>query len=196
MGDEAHDVEPGDALLCEDEGRVRLGLAKDRDEHVLPVDLLLAGGLYMRGGSLNDPLEAQRLLQRALLSLGEGFDLFVEVALHLFLEGGHVSPTVPKDFEDFGVVQQRVEDVLDRKKLVTSLARLVYGEGKGLLELSADSHGFSVRFAGAVVTPPRRYIAVESRAPGRGCGLGTRVSRRSRRYKRPRRQSLFDGRAT
>jgi len=58
----ADDIEPGNALLREQECRVRFGLAEQGHENVLDVDLFLARRLHVGGGPLHDPLEAERLL--------------------------------------------------------------------------------------------------------------------------------------
>ncbi len=63
MGDVAHHVEARDALLLEEVGGVRVGLAKDRDQYVAGEDLVLAGRLHVRGGALDDALEPERLLR-------------------------------------------------------------------------------------------------------------------------------------
>ena len=52
-------VESGDALVGEEVGRVGVRLAEDRDQHVSPVELLLAGRLHVGGGPLEDALEAE-----------------------------------------------------------------------------------------------------------------------------------------
>ena len=62
MREVADDIEPGNALLREQECRVRFGLAEQGDENVLDVDLFLARRLHVGGGPLHDPLEAERLL--------------------------------------------------------------------------------------------------------------------------------------
>src|SRR5207237_214652 len=49
-------VEPGDAALGEHVRGVRIGLAEDRDEDIAAVDLVLARGLHVGGGALQDAL--------------------------------------------------------------------------------------------------------------------------------------------
>src|SRR6185369_5894163 len=66
VGDVGDHVETRDALLGQQVGRVRLGLAEDRDQHVAAVDLVLARGLHVRGGPLQDALEGERLLGQRL----------------------------------------------------------------------------------------------------------------------------------
>ncbi len=64
------DVEPGDALLREEEGGVRIGLPEDRGQQVGAVDLLTSRRLHVRRRALEDALEAERLLRRALVIPG------------------------------------------------------------------------------------------------------------------------------
>ena len=187
VGEKAHHVETCDALLGKQEGRVRLGLAKERDEDVLDVDLLLARGLDVRGGSLHDPLEAQRLLQRLVHAFRETFDLVVEIALHLALQRRDVAPAVLEDVDDLNVMEKRVEDVLDRQELVTPPPRLVDGEGERLLEGSTDSH---VRFT------LRPYCSVaEIRVRARARGLDRSWSPRPRACRHRQRRSPCGERA-
>ena len=72
------DVESGDALLREQEGGVRIGLPEDRGQQVGAVDLLTSGRLHVRRRALEDALEAERLLRRALVTRVERI-LLVEV---------------------------------------------------------------------------------------------------------------------
>jgi len=61
---------------------VRIGLPEDRGQQVGAVDLVVAGRLHVRRRALEDALEAERLLRRALVAIGERL-LLVEVRLQL-----------------------------------------------------------------------------------------------------------------
>ena len=71
------DVEPGDFVAVQQEHRVALLLAEDRDQHVGHADLAPAAGLHLEHGPLQHALEAQRRLDLAvvfaLLHVRRGF---------------------------------------------------------------------------------------------------------------------------
>ena len=71
VGDVAHHVETGDALLLQQVGGVAVRLAEDRHQNVAPEDLVLAGRLDVRRGALDDALEAERLLRGHVAPLGK-----------------------------------------------------------------------------------------------------------------------------
>src|SRR5262249_15253742 len=151
------------------------------DEDVLDVDLLLARGLDVRGGSLNDPLEAQRLLQRLFHAFRKALDLVVEIALHLALQRRDVAAAVLENIDDLNVMEKRVEDVLDRQELVPPPSRFVDGQRERLFEGAADSH---VRFT------LRPYCSVAGiRVCARARGLDRSWSPRLRGYRHRRRRS-------
>ncbi len=138
--DVAHHVEPRDALLLEQIRRVGIGLAEDRDQHVAAEDLVLPRGLHVRGGALDDALEPQRLLGRHVGAVRQALELFVEEGLDLALQLGDVAAAMAYDLRDVGVVQQRIEHVLDAEELVAPPAGFAHREGETDLELSADAH--------------------------------------------------------
>ena len=138
--DVGDDVEPGDALLAEEEGRVRLGLAEHRHQHVPAVDFVLAGRLHVRGGALQHALEGQRLLRHGIAALGERLQLVIEVGDEVALQPVHVAAAAADDVGHPVVVQQREEHVLDAEKLVAAPPGFVDGEGEGRFERTGEMH--------------------------------------------------------
>ena len=61
--DEINHVQPGDFLLLQVINGVRVLLAENGDQNIGAVDFLLAGGLHVENGALDDPLETQRRLR-------------------------------------------------------------------------------------------------------------------------------------
>ena len=127
----ADDVEARDALLLEQVGGVRVGLAEDRDQHVAAVDLVLAGRLHVRRGALEDALEAERLLRRTVVAVGQPLQLLVEVALELALRALDVAAAGADHLGDVVVVERALEHVLEAEELVPPAPRFADGEGRG-----------------------------------------------------------------
>ena len=79
----------------------------------------------------SDALEAERLLRGRLGVAPAGARSFSsKKLLELALQRGDVAAAVADDLGDVGVVEQRVEQVLDADELVAPPARLVDGEGE------------------------------------------------------------------
>ena len=127
-------------MLGEHVRRVRVGLAEDRHEDVSAVDLVLARRLHVGRRALEDALEAEGLLRRLVDARRQALDVLVEVAGHLALELGNVDRAGAQHLDHRGIVQQRVEDVLDRQVLVPAATRLAEGEGERRFEGPAEAH--------------------------------------------------------
>ena len=87
VGNEIHHVESGDALFLQIVDRVRVFFAEDRHQDIRPVDFLLAGGLDVQDGALDNALESQRRLRidffLALDTRRVLTDKFVQIAAEL-----------------------------------------------------------------------------------------------------------------
>ena len=138
VGDEVHHVQPRDALLVQEIDGVRVLLAVDRHQHVGAGDLLLARGLHVQDGALDDALEAEGGLRVHLAGAGDrGRVLHHEVGERLLqlvdLRGAGL-----QDLGGRGVVAQREKQVLHGDELVALLAGLDEGHVQADFQLLGD----------------------------------------------------------
>ena len=68
VADVVEEVVAGDAFFLEEEERLAVGLAEQRDQHVGRVHHLLLGGQRVEGGALQHPLHPDGLLRLGLAS--------------------------------------------------------------------------------------------------------------------------------
>ena len=125
MGDVVDDVQARHVAAVEQEYRMALLLAEDRDQHIGDADFLFAARLHVEHRPLQHALEAERRLHLALLAFLELRGRLVDVLLQLLLEFGEVGSAGAQHFAHLGRVEDRQEQVLDREVLVTRLTRLV-----------------------------------------------------------------------
>jgi hypothetical protein len=78
MRDVIHYIQAGDALFLQEIHRVRILFAIDRDQHVGAIDFLLARGLDMQDGALDDALESERRLRVDVVLAGNGRRMLVD----------------------------------------------------------------------------------------------------------------------
>ncbi len=78
VGNEVHHVEARDPLLLQEVHRVGILLAENRHQHIGAGHLLLAGGLHMQDGALDDALEAEGRLGVDLAIAGDGGRVLVD----------------------------------------------------------------------------------------------------------------------
>ena len=123
-----------------------LGLI-DRREHLPGVDFFLPRRLRVKLCVLHDALEHGGEHRLDLGVIGELFERPVHEIVELLLELRNVAAAGVDDLDDVAVVQQGVEQMLERHVLVAPFHRLVEGEFEGLLQLA----GNHVRRVGAVV---------------------------------------------
>ena len=98
---------------------------------------------------LEHPVESQRLPAFEGLVSGHGLEIFGEEALQGRLQLGHLRPGVGQDLGPPLIVEQGVEQVLDRHVGVAASRRLAHGGLQGEVQLPPDlAHSFS--------TPARR----------------------------------------
>ncbi len=86
-------------------------------------------------GPLQHPLETQRRLHLALLGFVEARGGLVDVLLDLLLELREVCAAGAQDLADFGRIEDREQQVLDRQIFVACLARLVKGVVEAVFKL-------------------------------------------------------------
>jgi hypothetical protein len=140
VGDEANHVEAGDALLLEQVHRVAVRLPEEGDEQVGRVHQVFAGGLDVHHRTLEDALERQGLLGILFNPFRQGLHVGLEEGLEIRLEGAHVTATGPNDLVAFGIVQERVQDVLQGHELMASAKGFVESRRQGVFELLRVLH--------------------------------------------------------
>src|SRR5262249_43181191 len=128
------------ALLQEQKGGVRVGLAEEGGEQVRAVDLVASGRLHVGRGALEDALEAERLLRRAIVPGGERSDLVVEVGFQLLDELRDVAAAGADHLRDRLIVQQGPQHVLEAEELVPAPACLPDRQREGRLERARQPH--------------------------------------------------------
>ncbi len=144
LGDAVRDVvdniEAGHAALVEEIDRVRFLLAEDGDQHVGAGDFLLAGGLDVQDGALDDALESLRGLRVGVGVRRQAGRVLVDEV------GEHAAQLVEVDaagLEDFGgrrIVEHREQQVLDGDELMLLLPRLDKSHVEGNFEFLRN-HG-------------------------------------------------------
>ena len=144
--DVVDDVQARDALLLQEVHRVRVLLAEDRHQHVGAGDLLLARGLHVQDGALDDALEAERRLRVDLAVGGDARRLLGDVLRQVLAQLVHVGAAGAQHLGRGRVVQQREQQVLDGDELVALLARLDERHVQTDFELLGD-HSCSLPFA-------------------------------------------------
>src|SRR5690606_31382332 len=169
------DVQAGHVLLGQEIDRVRILLAEDRHQHVGAGDLLLAGGLHVVHGPLQDALEAQRRLGVAAVVLGQAGDRSLDGLFQVHAQALGIGATGAQDGLGGRVVEHGQQQVLDRHELMTCLAGPLVALADGLFEVFAE-HGLLRRFgnnmrpaAGNSTVPTQRRVQpADGRRPG-GC---------------------------
>jgi hypothetical protein len=139
VGDDLEELETLDPRFAEVIRGVVALLVVEGDQDVRDLDLLLAGGLGLEDGALDDALEAGRLDGLDVLDLG---DLLLEVGLHAPPQLLHVGLACLEDGPDLFEGERGVEDMLRREVLVVAELRLVVRGVEYGLDFLADLHTF------------------------------------------------------
>ena len=113
--DELEDVEPRDALLAEQDRRMGLRLLQDRRQHVAGMHFVALRALHVEHGRLQHAAERRGLLRLALVAARQLLDRFVEVVVQLAAQRREIGAAGLENPLAVGVVQQRVEQVLERQ---------------------------------------------------------------------------------
>jgi hypothetical protein len=135
------EIELGDARLLQHVDRVGLGLLEDLDQHRGAVDGLLLAAHHVDGGAAQDALDAERLLRGDLDVLRQLLDLFGQELLQLLAQLAQVGAAGGQRVTGASVIDQRVEQVLQRHVLVTVAGRLFEGVAKRDLQRAGDHGG-------------------------------------------------------
>ena len=142
-------VEPGHVLLLQEEGGMALALGEDRDQHVRAGHLLAAAGLHMRHGAMDHALEARGRLGVAMRVEHEAGQLVVEIAGELVAQQIEIDVAGAHDRRRVTVVDQRQEQMLQRRIFVAALVGILQSAPESLLETGRkrshlDPHSFSI----------------------------------------------------
>jgi len=162
VGDEIDHVQTGDVLLIEQVDGLGVLLAEQGHQHIGAADLLLAGGLDMEDGPLQDALEAQR-------RLGLTVGIRRQQGRGLVDEGADL-PAQPIRVQAAGaqhpgrrrVVQQRQQQVLHGHVLVVFAAGLFEGLVQREFELFAKHGGLDL--SGGLERAPRHILDKKTQA--------------------------------
>ncbi len=122
-------------LAIEQEHRVALLLAENRDQNVGDTNFLLAARLHVEHRSLQHSLETQRRLHLALLAFLEPRSRLVDVILELLLQLGEISAAGAQNLPHLRRIEDREQEVLDCQIFMTRLACLVKGIVEAVFKL-------------------------------------------------------------
>ena len=161
--DVVHDIEPRHVLPVEEVHRLGLALAEDRDQHVGPGHLLLAGGLHVEHRALEHALESERGLGLALVARGEHRRVLLQIAHERAPQLLDLDSAGAQHLARGGVVEQGEQQVLDGHELVPLLAGIAEGAVEGELQLLAQHD----------VNPPQRITHAPSYTEVDDCSRGS-----------------------
>jgi hypothetical protein len=102
---------------------MRFLLAENSHQHVRARDFLLAGGLHVKHGALQHPLEAQCRLRIARVVGVQQRGILGDELCQIALQPFQIGRTGSQHGAGGRIVQQRQQQVLDRHELITLLAR-------------------------------------------------------------------------
>ncbi len=141
LGDAVRDVvdhvQARHILLVQQEHRLAILLAEQGNQHVGAGDLLLSGGLYVEHRPLQHPLEAERRLRLAGITLGDQRRRFLDEGDDVLAQFRIIAAAGAQHLGGGWIVEQAQQQVLDRHVLVPLLPRLLEGVIQGEFELFA-----------------------------------------------------------
>ena len=120
-----------------------LGLVEG-GEHLAGVHFLAAGALGVELRVLHDALQHRRQHRLDLGIVRQLLQRTVQKIVELLLQQGNVAAALADHIGHLAVVQQRVQQMLERDVLVTSLDGVVQREFEGFLEWLGDHWSFSI----------------------------------------------------
>ena len=142
LGDAVADVvdrvEARHLLLLQEEGGMALALGEDGDEHVGARHLLAAGGLHVHDGAMDHALEAGGGLGVAMRVEHERGQLVVEIAGELVAQQIEIDVAGAHDRRRVTVVDQRQEQMLERRVFVAALVGVLQSAPESLLETGRE----------------------------------------------------------
>ncbi len=149
MADVIDRVEPRHVLLLQEEGGMALALGEDGDQHVRARHLLAAARLHMGHGAMDHALEARGRLGVAMSVKHQAGQLVVDIAGQLVAQEIEVDVAGAHDRRRVTVVDQRQEQMLQRRVFVAALVGILQSAPESLLETGRkrshlDPHSFSI----------------------------------------------------
>ena len=168
-------------LLLQEVDRVGFALGEDRHQDVGAGDLGTARGLHVQDGALHHPLEAGRRLGLDRLIGGQALQLLIDEVLELTFEPLQIDAAGLEHRDGVGILQQRVEQVLEGRELVPSLDRKRQRPVQTLFEIARE-HAPATPFPSCTAAGAR--CAARNRRPA---SPWSRRSRKNRRRRYPRR---------
>ena len=139
MADEADGIEAAHVLLLQEIDRVAVALGEQRDQHIGAGHRVLAARLHMQDRTLDHALETRgRLRVGALVRLQRLVFLF-EILLHHCGQLAEIDTAGRHDLRGVLVVDQREQEVLERRIFVPTLARIGQRGVKGLFEIGGKA---------------------------------------------------------
>ncbi len=138
LGDAVADIvdriEAGHVLLLQEERGMALALGEDGDEHVGAGHLLAARRLHMGDGAVNHALEARRGLGVAMGVEHQARELVVDIASQLVAQEIEVHVAGAHHCRRVAVVDQRQEQMLQRRIFMAALVGILQSAPQSLLK--------------------------------------------------------------
>ena len=145
VGDVLEHVETRDSLGAQQRHGVGVRLLEERGDQVPGFDLLLLRPLAVPHGALEHAVEGQRLERLEGLVARHALQVLGEEALEARLERPDLPAGVAQDVDTLFVVEQRVEEMLDRHVGVPAHHGLAEGRLQGQTHRARDlAHSLSV----------------------------------------------------
>ena len=158
--DVVDDIEASHVLAIEQEHRVALLLAENRDQHVGDADFLLAARLHMEHRPLQHALETQRRLHFALLAFLQARSRLIDMFLELLLQLAKIRAAGAQDFPHFRRIEDGEQQVLDSQVFVTCLTRLVKGIVEAVFKLVRQHFRQTSRRSGLFQCAHQRMLVI------------------------------------
>ncbi|MNM93621.1 hypothetical protein D3C81_1060010 [compost metagenome] len=137
MGDVVDHIDPGHALLLEQEHGLTFLFAEDRHQHVGASHFALAGALHMEHGTLQHTLEAQGRLGFAILVVdGNQGSGGIDELLQVVLEFVEIGATGAQNGRGSLIVKECQQQMFDGHELMTLRTSLLEGKIEGDFELA------------------------------------------------------------
>ncbi len=160
MADVAHRVEPAHVLLLEEIDRVAVAFGEQRDEHVGAGHGVLAARLDVEDRALDHSLEAGGRLRIGLFGRLQLLILLVEVAPDDFAEFGQVDTAGEHHLRCVLVVDQREQQVLERRVFVPPLGRARERGVEGLFEVLGETGHSGIFLGGEYASADAEVCAI------------------------------------
>src|SRR5436190_262787 len=127
MGEIVQDVEPADALLCQQVHGMGVAFLEHGGQDVAAIDRCLPRSLCLQGGAFEHTLERRRRGWLGSSTLREGLDTLGQELFQLVPEDSESAATMLEHLTAGFFVEKGIEQMLQRHIFVTPLQRLVEG---------------------------------------------------------------------